>query len=322
MEGPFSSPAPRPPSRGERSWLESHGIRPRKRLGQNFLLDTRLTREIVRRAAWPAGSPILEIGAGGGALTSALLEAGFSVTAVEIDTELVRVLEERFTAEIEQGRLRVLQGDVLTLDLAALFDEPPLSGRTAVGSEEPPIIWLAGNLPYQVTTPILLRAFRHRGRLGGAVFMVQREYGERLAARAGQDAYGSLSVWTAAHATSRPLVRAGRSSFWPRPGVESVVIELVFPADPPYPGIYARLERVLRAAFGQRRKTMENAVSHGLSLPKDQIRASLEAAGIEPSARAETLPLDRFSALVDMLPAEFWSAPPENGAAESVTEEI
>jgi 16S rRNA (adenine1518-N6/adenine1519-N6)-dimethyltransferase len=294
----------------EREWLQSRAIRPRKRLGQNFLLDTKVTAEIVRRASWPEGAVVCEIGAGGGALTSALLESGRSVLAVEMDPDLAALLAVRFAREIEEGRLLVRQGDALDLSeegmradmetLRAGMESLRGAEKTAAGDPRS-VFWLAGNLPYGITTPILLRSFHLRALAAGAVFMVQREYGERMLARAGDDAYGSLSVWTAAHARARLLLRVGRSSFWPRPGVESVVVELVFPDPPPYQGDAGRLERVLRAAFGQRRKTLENALAHGLSLPKGEARRVLVEAGCDPAVRAERLSLEEFAAITKRL---------------------
>jgi 16S rRNA (adenine1518-N6/adenine1519-N6)-dimethyltransferase len=285
---------PDPTGNPERARLEARGIRPSKRLGQNFLLDPRVPREIVGRAAWSPETPVLEIGAGGGALTAALLEGGRRVLAVELDAALASLLEERFAAETAAGRFQLEAGDVRQTDLAAL------ASRLAAGSVSLP--WVAGNLPYAVTTPILLQVLAHARHFDGAVLMVQREYGERMLAASGTDAYSSLSVRVAAQATARPLLRVGRSAFWPRPGVESVVIELRFPQPPPYPGEIARLERVLRAAFGQRRKTLGNALAHGLGLGKEAAAAWLRAAGCDPEARAETLPLERFAALADLLP--------------------
>ena len=273
----------------EREWLEARGIRPRKHLGQNFLLDLNVTREIVRRASWPAGAPVCEIGPGGGALTSALLASDHPVTAVEIDPGLVLLLRARFEAELAAGRLTLREADFLEFPL----EDPAASEGPAKR------LWLAGNLPYGVTTPVLLKAMTHSRILAGAVIMVQREYGERILARAGEDSYGSLSVWVAAHATTRSLIRVGRSAFWPRPGVESIVLELLFPEPPPYAGDPAALERVLRAAFGQRRKMMENALAHGLELDKRRARRLLEEAGCDPGARAETLGLERFAALAE-----------------------
>jgi 16S rRNA (adenine1518-N6/adenine1519-N6)-dimethyltransferase len=286
----------------------AHGVRPSRRLGQNFLLDPRIPRETVGRAAWPIGAPVLEIGAGGGALTVELLAAGLRVTAVEIDAALVALLRERFATEIEDGRLRVVEGDILRLPLEPIFDvlaarpvPPPGAAPPGAGLVPPGRPWIAGNLPYGVTTPILLRVLSHAGRLDGAVFMVQREYGERLLARAGEEAYSSISVRTSAQALARRLLLVGRSAFWPRPGVESLVVELTFPRPAPYAGSIPALERVLRAGFGQRRKTIENALAHGLGWTKEEARALLERAGCDPGARAEALPLDRFALLASLV---------------------
>jgi 16S rRNA (adenine1518-N6/adenine1519-N6)-dimethyltransferase len=302
-----SEPSWRRPPSTERAWLTAHDVRPKRRLGQNFLLDPRVLQETVRRAAWPVGARLVEIGPGGGALTAELLSAGFEVTAVEIDVDLVGLLHERFATEVAGGRLRVVHGDILDvpwepfLDPTATSPGPPGSARPEAPAALGGRPWIVGNLPYGVTTPILLRVLAHAEKLDGAVIMVQREYGERLLARAGEDAYSSISVRTAAQARGRQLLLVGRSAFWPRPGVESLVIELMFPRPAPYAGSIGALERVLRAGFGQRRKTLENALAHGLGRTKDEARSMLKRAGCDPGARAETLPLDRFAALASLV---------------------
>lgn len=321
-----SEPVPRPPASAERGRLTAHGIRPQRRLGQNFLLDPRVPRETVSRAAWPPGASVIEIGPGGGALTAELLAAGLSVTAVEIDARLVTVLEERFAEEIARHRLRVVVGDILDEPLEPIFDAmaeargpvrdtrpgpvrdaaPRLSsGVSPPGAQAAPPgrPWITGNLPYGLTTPILLRILAHAERLDGAVLMVQREYGDRLLARAGEEAYSSISVRTAAQARTRQLLLVGRSAFWPRPGVESLVVELTFPRPSPYTGSIPVLERVLRAGFGQRRKTLLNALSHGLGWTKEETSSVIQRAGCDPGARAETLALDRFAALAELVGA-------------------
>ncbi len=301
-------PSSRQPASTERGRLTAHGVRPQRRLGQNFLLDPRVVRETVRRAAWPLGARVIEIGPGGGALTAELLAAGFRVTAVEIDATLVALLHERFAAEVAGNRLRVVGGDILEVPLEPILDAiadppgPPMDAPPPEATIAPPgRPWIAGNLPYGLTTPILLRVLAHAGRLDGAVLMVQREYGDRLLARAGEDAYSSISVRTAAQACTRQLLLVGRSAFWPRPGVESLVVELTFPRPAPYGGSIRALERVLRAGFGQRRKTLENALAHGLGWTKDGTRSVLQQAGCDPGARAETLSLDRFAALAELV---------------------
>jgi 16S rRNA (adenine1518-N6/adenine1519-N6)-dimethyltransferase len=244
---------------------------------------------------------VCEIGPGSGALTAALLESDRPVTAIELDPVLADLLRERFPEAVASGRLRVVQGDFLKFPLEDLAVTPSAETPARLG---PRSLWAAGNLPYGITTPILLRILERRAMFAGAVLMVQREYGERMLASAGDEAYGSLSVWVAAHATTRACLRVGRSAFWPRPGVESVVVELLFPDPPPYPGDRGALERVLRASFGQRRKTLENALAHGLRLSKENARRMLERAGCDPAARAETLPLARFAALAEAVTAQ------------------
>lgn len=304
-----AGPEPRGPSSAssERGRLVLHGVRPNRRLGQNFLLDPRIPRETVGRASWPAAAPVLEVGAGGGALTAELLATGHPVTAVEIDGALIAVLRDRFAPQLAAGRLHLVEGNILEVALEpllralALPQEAPsmvAPDRTGAAAGRP---WVAGNLPYGVTTPVLLRVLACADRIDGAVIMVQREYGERLLARPGDDAYSSISVRTAAQARVRQLLLVGRSAFWPRPGIESLVVELTFPRPAPYAGPVPALERILRAAFNQRRKTMQNALAHGCGWTKEEARDLLTRAGCDPGARAETLPLERFAALAALL---------------------
>ncbi|MEZ4652283.1 MAG: rRNA adenine N-6-methyltransferase family protein [Candidatus Eisenbacteria bacterium] len=167
--------------------------------------------------------------------------------------------------------------------------------------------WVAGNLPYPITTPLLVWCYAHAPRLAGAVVMVQREYGDRLLARVDTRAYSSITVWTRAHAEPRSLLRVGRSSFWPRPGVESVVLELRFPDPPPFSGDRAALERILRAAFGQRRKMLQNTLASGLAIDKTEAVDLLREAECDPAARAETLELNDFARLTAAWGARFGS---------------
>jgi 16S rRNA (adenine1518-N6/adenine1519-N6)-dimethyltransferase len=295
----------------ERARLEAFGVQPRRRFGQNFLVDQRIAELIADRAGWPPQAPVVEIGAGGGALTRALLETGRPVWAVEIDRDLVRLLEERFAAEIAAGRLVVTGRDALELDAAALsaFASGSASAAPPGGGSAPAELWIAGNLPYTATTPLLLWTLRHAERLAGAVFMVQREYADRIVADPGSRTYGSITVFTRAHAGARSLLHVGRSSFWPRPGVESTVLELRFPHPRPFAGDVRALERVLRAAFGQRRKMLVNALAAGLGLPREETQSRVAALGLDPAARAERLDLKDFAALASEF-ADGPDAPP------------
>jgi len=284
----------------ERERLAAHGVTPRKRFGQNFLLDPRIPELIVERADWRRTTPVLEIGAGSGALTAALLAAGHPVISVEIDRDLIAILLERFTAEREAGCWALIEGDLLALDPK----RGPLGQALAsLAPDDDPRPWVAGNLPYAITTPILEWTCRSRHRWDGAVFMVQREYGARILASPGGREIGSLTHWIAAQAQTRSLLRVGRSAFWPRPGVESVVLELKFPQPPPFTGDLVALERLLRAAFGQRRKTLVNSVAHGLGRPKGLLTAQITALGLAADIRGEMLSLSDFARLSEALAA-------------------
>jgi len=243
---------------------------------------------MVERASWGPRVPILEIGPGGGALTSALLEAGHSVRAIEKDPRLVEVLQHRFS-ECED-RFEVVLGDALKTEW--------LPGESALPGTKP---WMAGNLPYSITTPLLIRALALHRHLAGVVMMVQREYGERLLSAAGNKTYGSITAWTRVHGDARSLLKVGRSSFWPRPGVESVVLELAFPDPPRFEGNRGLVERVIRAGFSQRRKKLRNTLASGLHLEKEQVETVLRSVQLDPEARAETLEWSDFVAFAQAL---------------------
>jgi 16S rRNA (adenine1518-N6/adenine1519-N6)-dimethyltransferase len=273
----------------ERSWLSRHGIAPRKRLGQNFLAHPQVAARLVRALpyALKGGTPVLEIGAGAGALTRALLDAGARVWAVEIDPPLVELLQERFAAPIAEGRLTLLPGSILDQDPAAIPARPSLPFHAV------------GNLPYAITTPILLWMLDHRRAFLDAAVLVQKEVADRIAANPGTRAYGSLTVWIAYHAEVRRLATVGPGSFWPVPAVDSTLLSLTFRPAPP---VHVRdpdlLERVLAASFGQRRKMLRAALGSALG-GREIAERLLEHAGIDPTRRAETLSLAEFAALAN-----------------------
>jgi 16S rRNA (adenine1518-N6/adenine1519-N6)-dimethyltransferase len=278
-----------PSARAERGWLARHGITPRKRLGQNFLIQPQVASRLMRAMALEEGESVLEVGAGSGALTRALLERAGHVRANELDPRLLGLLRERFAGPIDEGRLELIPGDLLEVDPRALVLE-----RAAP-------VFLAGNLPYSITTPILLWAIENRQIFRGAALLVQKEVAERIAAGPGTRAYGSLSVWIAYHASVRRLMTVGPGSFWPVPEVDSSLIALTFHKTPP---VHLRepelLERVLRVTFGQRRKMLRTSLGSALGSRELAIRL-LEHAEIAPTRRAETLTLEEFAALANTL---------------------
>ncbi len=196
--------------------LLANDLRPSRALGQNFVADGNTVRRIVRLAGITDGRPVVEIGAGLGSLTLALVEAGASVTAVEIDRHVLPVLR----AQVEPLGVRVVEADALTLDWSELLGTDP----AGVAADGP---WsLVANLPYNVAVPLVIRVLEEAPQVSSLLVMVQREVGERLAAGAGDEAYGAVSVKVAYWATATVVGRVSASVFIPRPRVESVLVRL------------------------------------------------------------------------------------------------
>lgn len=254
----------------------------RRPLGQHFLKGHRTAGRILDALGAAPGEWVVEVGPGKGALTRPLLARGVLVVAVEMDAALAAALE----AELGGPALRVHVGDAREADLEAL--------ATAAGAKLP--VPLVANLPYESATP-MLRAFVRRPEvLSRLVVMVQKEVAERLAARAGDDAYGFLSVDVAAHASARRLFDVPPGEFSPPPRVVSSVVELV--PRPAAPGSAEALA-VASAGFMARRKTLLNALSGKWG--RERSASALADAGVPPTARAEELPLDAFAALARLL---------------------
>jgi len=254
-----------------RALLDEHGLAPSRALGQNFLVDPNTSRRIAGASGAGSGDHVLEVGPGLGSLTLALAELGAHVTAVELDRYLVPVLEE-VVAGMEPP-VRVVHGDALDVDLGEL-----LAGAAR---------WrLAANLPYNVGTTIFLRVLEEAPAVTGGVVLVQREVAERLAARAGDDAYGIPSVKAAWWADVRVAGRVPASVFHPRPRVDSAFATFERRDPPGGDDLRRRAFALVDAGFGQRRKMLRRSLA-GLVDP-----AQLEAAGIDPTARAEQLALD------------------------------
>jgi len=267
--------------------------RPKKRLGQHFLHDPGTIDRIVRAIAPQRGDRLVEIGPGRGAITLPLLEAAGTLDVVEIDRDVLPALEARCRG---RGELRVHQEDALEFDLRALRgDGAPLR--------------LVGNLPYNISTPLLFRFLEQLDAVSDMHFMLQKEVVARMAARPGGKEYGRLTVMLAPWVRVEPLFDIGTGAFSPPPGVVSTFFALHAHPTPPFAiadaSAYAR---VVAAAFGQRRKTLRNSLSTLLD------SARIEAAGVDPSARAETLAPSQFAALAAQLGAAEgdWSASPGN----------
>lgn len=248
--------------------------RPRRRFSQNFLVDRNVVERIVQAIDPKPGDHVLEIGPGLGALTGPLLDRLPRLDAVEIDRDAARDLQTRFPGD----RLRIVIGDALRLDL----------------SRYGPELRLVGNLPYHISTPLLFRVDSFSRQVRDCHFMLQKEVVDRMAAAPGTAAYGRLSVMLQYRWRIEPLFDVSPGCFRPQPRVHSTVVRMLPHARLPYPASdEAALFRVVTAAFGKRRKTLRNALRDLVS------DTDLEAVGIDPGLRAETLGVGEFVRIAD-----------------------
>lgn len=273
--------------RSAKAELAERGLRPKRSLGQNFLADEALCRKIAAVVARDRGG-VLEIGAGLGALTGALLALGNPVLAVETDRELASVLRGKFAAELTTEQLTLVEADAREVDLGALLQQLP-APRT-----------LAGNLPYQLSGLLLRRAVDLSPAAERSVFLLQLEVVDRLCAEPGSPAYGALSVFVQAVFAPRRAFVVRRGAFYPQPTVDSAVVVLE-PLDPERSPLSEQFSMLVRAAFEKRRKTLRNAWRGlaGLDLP--ELEGLARQAGIDLDARGETLGVPQFDRMARLL---------------------
>lgn len=266
--------------------LAAHGLRPHKRLGQNFLADSSAVQRILDRSQVGKEDVVVEIGAGLGALTIPLALAVRRVYAIEKDRRLGDILKERLQ-EQKISNVDVLEADILNFDLTGL-------ARQADSQ-----LTVFGNLPYNISSQILIRLIDCRRHVSRAVLMFQRELADRLTASPGGKEYGRITAMLAYCAATKRLCRVGAKSFFPSPQVDSEVIEIRFTAADRHPHHdEARLFRLIAAAFGKRRKTLKNALTASeIVIDAHEAVQALERAGIRPDRRAETLSPEEFVAL-------------------------
>ena len=263
-----------------RDVIATHGLAARKSLGQNFLLDLNLTAKITRQAGDLTGCDVLEIGPGPGGLTRGLLAEGARrVLAIEKDDRCIPALAE--IAEAYPGRLEVINGDALDVDIAGKLTAP---------------IRVAANLPYNVGTELLVRWLTPKEWppfWDSLTLMFQKEVAERITAKPGSKAYGRLALLAQWRAEAKTVLHLPPEAFSPPPKVSSAVVHLTALPEPRYPADAKILERIIAAAFNQRRKMLRAA----LKGQAPDIEDRLIAAGIKPTDRAETVDLERFCAL-------------------------
>lgn len=265
--------------------LARHGFHFSKSLGQNFLINPDVCPRMAEECGAQKGVGVLEIGPGVGVLTAELAKRADKVVSVELDKKLLPVLDDTLSG---YRNVKIVNEDILKADLRKLI------GTEFSGAE----VAVCANLPYYITSPVIMRLLEERLPIRSVTVMVQKEAAERLCALPGTRACGAVSAAVRYFAEPEVLFEVNRDNFFPPPNVDSAVIHLKIRKEPP---VKINREKdffaLVKAAFGQRRKTVLNAVAAGLSLDRAVVSAALERAGIAPTARAEQLSMEQLAAL-------------------------
>jgi 16S rRNA (adenine1518-N6/adenine1519-N6)-dimethyltransferase len=271
--------------------LNKHSFVMRKKYGQNFLIDNHVLEKIVRAADITKDDFVLEIGPGIGTLTQYLCDNAREVLAIEIDRMLIPILEETLA---DYSNVTVLNGDILKVDIAALVKK--------YNNNKP--VKVVANLPYYITTPIIMELFEKKIPLAGVTIMIQKEVADRIQSGPGSKDYGALSLAVQYYAKPYIAANVPPNCFMPRPKVGSTVINLTPYENPPY---HVEDENLLflliRASFNQRRKTLVNGIYNfdGLSFSKDDVLKALDALGLSSDIRGEALTLEKFIGMANHL---------------------
>ncbi len=272
--------------------LNKYHIVFQKKFGQNFLIDTHVLDKIIAAAQITKDDMVLEIGPGIGTMTQYLCENAGKVIAVEIDRTLVPILENDTLSEYDN--FRIINEDVLKLDLKKLIEEEN-GGRP---------IKVAANLPYYITTPIVMKLLEERLPIDNITVMVQKEVAERMQAGPGSKDYGALSLAVQYYADAYIAANVPPNCFMPRPNVGSAVIRLTLHSEPP---VKVRDEKLMfaliRASFNQRRKTLQNGINNSpeLNFSKESVSSALQQMDLPETVRGEALTLEQFAKLSDLL---------------------
>jgi len=272
--------------------LKKYDFMFQKRFGQNFLIDTHVLEKIIKSAEITKEDLVLEIGPGIGTMTQYLCENAREVIAVEIDKNLIPILENDTLAEYDN--VTVINEDILKLDLNKLVEERNGGKRIKV----------VANLPYYITTPIIMGLFESHVPLQNITVMVQKEVADRMQAGPGSKDYGALSLAVQYYATPYIAANVPQNCFMPRPNVGSAVIRLTLHEEPPVKvKDESLLFALIRASFNQRRKTLVNGLTNAaeLNLSKEEVQAALEQMGLSATVRGEALTLEQFAELSNLL---------------------
>lgn len=273
--------------------MEKYGFSFKKSLGQNFLIDPNILRNITEYAGLTKETGVIEIGPGIGALTEHLARTAKKVVAYEIDQRLLPILADTLAP---YDNVKIIHEDILKADIHQMIEEEFAEVKE---------IMVVANLPYYVTTPIILKLLEEKLPIRGIVVMLQKEVGDRIAAKPGTKEYGSLSIAIQYYTTAETVMIVPKSVFVPQPNVDSAVIRMLLRERP---AVSVKDERfffrITKMSFAQRRKTLMNNLASGLpdgKKRKSDIASALELAGIEPARRGETLSMDEFAALSEAL---------------------
>ena len=269
--------------------LTAHGFTFKKTLGQNFITDPHICPRMAEASGAEDGVGMLEIGPGIGVLTKELAKRASRVVAVELDDRLLPILDETL-ADYENAK--VIHDDAMKVDLDRLVAEEFAGLRVSV----------CANLPYYITSPVVMRLLESKIPFEQITVMVQKEAADRLCARPGTRDCGAVSLAIAYYAEAKKCFGVPRGCFHPAPNVDSAVISLKLHKNPPVSVKNEKnLFKTVRAAFSQRRKTLSNSLASSLGLPKEQIISAVERVGLAPTVRAENLSLEEFARLSDAL---------------------
>ncbi len=283
--------------------IKKHQFAFQKKFGQNFLIDTHVLDKIIQAAEITDRDCVLEIGPGIGTVTQRLAEAARHVVAVEIDKNLIPILEETLG---DYDNITVINQDILKMDIPKLVEEH--NGKRPVK--------VVANLPYYITTPIIMGLFESQVPIDNLTVMVQKEVAQRMQVGPGSKDYGALSLAVQYYAKPYLVANVPPNCFIPRPNVGSAVIRLTRHQDPPVRTADPELMfRLIRASFNQRRKTLQNGLNNSAELdyPKEIIAEAIDSLGLPPSVRGETLTLEQFARLAD------WFAAYDNRSLEPKT---
>ncbi|MBR0536446.1 MAG: 16S rRNA (adenine(1518)-N(6)/adenine(1519)-N(6))-dimethyltransferase RsmA [Clostridia bacterium] len=272
-----------------KSVMSRHGVTFNKGLGQNFLVDPEVCPAMAEAAGLNENTCAIEIGPGVGVLTAELAKRAGKVLSFEVDTRLLPVLSETLA---EFNNVEIINQDVMKADLKGIIEEKCKGMEIAV----------VANLPYYITSPIIMLLLESRLPVKSVTVMVQKEAADRLCAEVGSRDGGAVTVAVSYYSEAQKLFYVPRESFLPPPKVNSEVIQLTVRPEPPVTvSDEEKFFKLVKAAFSQRRKTAENSISAGLGIPKPQIAEALEKAGLERTVRAEKLTMDDFAALAEIL---------------------